>query len=75
MRETHTEITEAQQLTSGAIQKGVPTDVFLRSRALVSWAETPLGKKKKNCLITSGNKEDLYKCEFSPDETRIYDRS
>lgn len=27
--------------TSGAIQKGVPTEVFLRSRALVSWAETP----------------------------------
>lgn len=32
---------EAQTLTSGAIQNGVPTDVFLRNRALVSWAETP----------------------------------
>lgn len=33
-------------LTSGAIQNGVPTDVFLRSRALVSWAETP--ERKEN---------------------------
>lgn len=44
--EGESEITEVQRLTSGAIQKGVPTDVFLRSRALVSWAETPSGKKK-----------------------------
>lgn len=29
-------VTEALCLTSGAIQKGVPTDVFRRSRALVS---------------------------------------
>lgn len=31
--------------TSGAIQKGVPTEVFLRSRVLVSWAETPAIKE------------------------------
>jgi len=31
--------------TSGAIQKGVPTEVFLRSRVLVSWAETPAIKQ------------------------------
>jgi len=34
-------------LTSGAIQKGVPTEVFLRSRVLVSWAETPATKQKQ----------------------------
>lgn len=31
--------------TSGAIQKGVPTEVFLLSRVFVSWAETPAGKR------------------------------
>lgn len=51
MRESHPEITEAQHLTSGAIQKGVPTDVFLRNRALVSWAETPLEKIKKKKTV------------------------
>lgn len=30
--------------TSGAIQKGVPTEVFLLRRVFVSWAETPAGK-------------------------------
>lgn len=29
--------------TSGAIQKGVPTEVFLLRRVFVSWAETPAG--------------------------------
>lgn len=35
-------------LTSGAIQNGVPTDVFLRNRALVSWAETPKNGRTNN---------------------------
>lgn len=34
----------ALRLTSGAIQKGVPTEVFLLRRVFVSWAETPAGK-------------------------------
>jgi len=33
-------------LTSGAIQKGVPTEVFLLSRVFVSWADTPNERKK-----------------------------
>lgn len=32
-------------LTSGAIQKGVPTEVFLLSRVFVSWADTPDERK------------------------------
>lgn len=39
------------RLTSGAIQNGVPTDVFLRSRALVSWAETPEESDSKIHLL------------------------
>ena len=31
--------------TSGAIQKGVPTEVFLLRRVFVSWAETPARKR------------------------------
>ena len=31
--------------TSGAIQKGVPTEVFLLRRVFVSWAETPAGRR------------------------------
>lgn len=31
--------------TSGAIQNGVPTEVFLLRRVFVSWAETPAGKR------------------------------
>lgn len=45
--------------TSGAIQKGVPTEVFLRSRVLVSWAETPATKQIQKTLlqvsVISGN--------------------
>lgn len=31
--------------TSGAIQKGVPTEVFLLRRVFVNWAETPAGRR------------------------------
>lgn len=37
--------------TSGAIQKGVPTEVFLRSRVLVSWAETPATQQIKETWL------------------------
>ncbi len=36
--------------TSGAIQKGVPTEVFLLRRVFVSWAETPAGKTTQTAL-------------------------
>lgn len=36
--------------TSGAIQKGVPTDVFRRRRALVNWAETPARDQRPRVL-------------------------
>jgi len=35
-------------LTSGAIQNGVPTEVFRRRRVLVSCADTP-GRRKGSC--------------------------
>lgn len=42
---------QAHLPTSGAIQKGVPTEVFLRSRVLVSWAETPAAKQIKETWL------------------------
>lgn len=42
-----------QTLTSGAIQNGVPTDVFLRNRALVNCAETPTKKTQKNASFNN----------------------
>ena len=45
--------------TSGAIQNGVPTEVFLLSLVLVSWADTPAdaqsnGNKKKDVINHNG---------------------
>lgn len=42
---------QAQLPTSGAIQKGVPTEVFLRSLVLVSWAETPATRHSKETWL------------------------
>lgn len=59
--------------TSGAIQKGVPTEVFLRSRVLVSWAETPATKQKQIwlqiCLIRSISLCEV--CRKQASETEI----
>lgn len=38
-------------LTSGAIQNGVPTDVFRRCQVLVSWADTP-ARERRDLLLT-----------------------
>lgn len=40
--------------TSGAIQKGVPTEVFLLRRVFVSCAETPAGKRTHTLASLSG---------------------
>lgn len=40
-------------LTSGAIQNGVPTEVFRRRRVLVSWADTP-GRMRGSYHQSSG---------------------
>lgn len=45
------EARQAQLPTSGAIQKGVPTEVFLRSLVLVSWAETPATRQSKETWL------------------------
>lgn len=69
-------LTEMQTLTSGAIQNGVPTDVFLRNRALVNCAETPTKKTHEKCnLLIIKRSIYSYVClsEFSADKNTIYD--
>lgn len=45
----HLSPSKLSHLTSGAIQNGVPTDVFRPCQVYVSWADTP-GKKRQDLL-------------------------